>query len=242
MSVWYCIPSARPPEEADKCLSKWLERGYQVMVWRELDKFVTCDYHQFNNSVYPGYARAVNQMIAAILRRKFDHDVEWFVTGGDDTDPDPNHAADEIASQCKAHFGGTFGVMQPTGDRFAYSKAQGSAPIDRVAGSPWMGLDWCKRINQGRGPLWPEYEHMFVDEELQNVAIKYSAFWQRPDLIHLHHHFQRESDAINSKAKNATPDIIPPHLKHWCSAEHWKEAKELFTRRKASGFEGSEPL
>jgi hypothetical protein len=33
MSVWFCIPSARPPAEAEKCLARWRERGCKVALW-----------------------------------------------------------------------------------------------------------------------------------------------------------------------------------------------------------------
>ena len=102
-----------------------------------------------------------------------------------------------------------------------------------------MGREWCLRINQGKGPLWPEYKHMFDDEELQCVATKLGVFWQRPDLIHLHRHFQRESDALDAKAV-ARP--IPPHLVKANSKEHWDRVKALFEWRKANNFPGHEPL
>jgi hypothetical protein len=257
MSVWFCIPSARPPGEAEKCLRKWRERGYKIALWVDQGREVpACDFWM-SGAKYPGYAMAVNELVRTVIDTEIG---EWFVTGGDDTDPDPNRTAEEIAAQCSLEFGlrnpevsargtlrpkSTYGVMQPTGDRFAFSKhpypgfPNGSAPIDRVAGSPWLGRDWCLRINQGNGPLWSEYTHMFADEELQNVAIKHGVFWQRPDLIHSHHHFQRESDAIDSKAIGAPP---PAHLIEVNSTEHWLKYKKLFEQRRAAGFPGSEPL
>jgi hypothetical protein len=80
---------------------------------------------------------------------------------------------------------------------------------------------------------------MFVDEECQAVAIKYGAFWQRPDLIHLHRHFQRESDAIDS---NAVAKPTPAHLVEANSPEHWAKYKGIYTARQAAGFPGSDPL
>ena len=279
MSVWYCVPSARPSEEAEKCLSKWRKQGYRVAIQRDPGKNAPMPGVVGYARPYAGYAEAVNFLAREVLL--MEPSCDWVVTGGDDTEPDLNHTADEIAAQCSEHFLGrmkdiyppyrpewarriadypaspgnvaalaTFGVMQPTGDRFAYSKHQGSAPIDRVAGSPWMGREWCLRINQGRGPMWSGvpgsddplmqgYTHMFSDEELQNVAIKYGVFWQRPDLIHLHHHFQRESPAIDSKAIAAP---TPPHLIEANSPAHWEKYKKIFEDRKRAGFPGSEPL
>ncbi len=244
MSVWFCIPSARPPGESEPVLRAWRERGYKIALF--LDSHVALreriglfdramadhDHHPS----YPGYAEAVNLLCASILHD--DPACDWIVTGGDDTLPDPNHSAEEIAKQCTDNFaihqvvrmatdGPTFGVMQPTGDRFA------GGSIDRIAGSPWLGREWCLRANQGRGPFHPGFTHMFGDQCLQEVAMKLGVFWQRPDLIHLHRHFQRESDALNS------PAVIkprPPHLDRWNTREHWDESKALFDKLKADGF------
>lgn len=106
----------------------------------------------------------------------------------------------------------------------------GSAYIDRVAGSPWLGREWCERINGGQGPLWPEYTHMFVDEEVQAVAEKLGVFWQRPDLIHPHEHWGK------------TAQRPPEFLREVNSPAHWKRYGDLFARRKAQGFPGCMPL
>lgn len=254
MSVWFTIPSARPVAEAEKVLKLWRQQGYKIalfkdgMVARCRDR-VTEPLPQtfvFHAREYPGYANAVNCLIAAVL--KADPSAEWFVIGGDDTEPDLNHSAEEIARECTLTFTGkfypdhpldlpkplgTFGVMQPTGDRFA------GGSIDRIAGSAWIGREFARRINQGNGPLWPEYHHMFVDEELQNVAIKYGCFWQRPDLIQLHRHFMRANEKTTSEA---VVKPIPEHLVKWNTPEHWKESKLIFNTRKANDFPGSEPL
>lgn len=209
---------------------------------------------------YPGYATAINALIEWV--RVEDPDAEWFIAAGDDVYPDPNHTAEEIAAECADHFrdrtaemsygpamaggrtatpvaimGPTFGVMQPTGDRFA------GGSIDRIAGSAWIGREFARRAYGGNGPLWPEYTHMFVDEELQEVAKKLGVFWQRPDLIHLHRHYQRFSDDIHSTAVQMP---TPPHMEASCNdgytREHWIKYKAIFQKRKAEGFPGSEVL
>lgn len=252
MSAWLTIPSARPPAAAEPILAKWRKQGYKIAILRnpgECPPGIVEAADMTFEQRYDGYAAAVNQLVFSAIYR--DPDAEWFVIGGDDIEPDPNHNADEIAAQCSAHFAGlacvqhrscgcltciertrTFGVCQPTGDRYA------GGSIDRIAGSAWLGREFCKRINQGRGPLWPEYSHMFVDEELQSVAIKYGVFWQRPDLIQLHHHFMRQSKNIGSIAVSTPP---PPHLEKWNTKEHWQESQALFKARQAAGFPGSEP-
>lgn len=248
MSVWLTIPSARPPEEANTVLQKWRYMGYKIALFIDADKEQeakekVCDY--LGIGCYPGYAQAVNGLVRNVMA--YDPNAEWFIAGGDDTLPDPNHVADKIAEQCERHFspevlphwkkhtmpGTTFGVMQPTGDRFA------GGSIDRIAGSPWLGREWCERINQGNGPLWSECTHMFVDEICQRVAQKLGVFWQRPDLIHLHRHFMRESDAIDSRAVKKE---IPPHLVEWNSPAHWDEMKAIFKRLEAEDFASCMPI
>lgn len=236
MSAWYCIPSARPLNEAMRCVESWSVAGYGVMLRRDdALLWMHADGKSGSDRVagafkYGGYGFEVNILAKTAIQ---EFGAQWIVTGGDDTYPDPNHTAAEIAAQCEEHFKGTFGVMQPTGDRYA------GGCIDRIAGSPWMGREWCLRANGGAGPLWPEYTHCFVDEELQEVAQKLGVFWQRRDLIHLHKHFMRESDAVDAKAV-ARP--IPEHLREATSKAHWDTYKALFTARKAAGFPGHEPL
>jgi len=248
VSIWLAIPSKRPVEEAEKCLKEWRERGYKIAVWRDMfDSKVKCDIGM-TSGVYPGYAQAVNSLCCDILSR--DPQAEWIVAAGDDTLPDPNHSAEEIARECSLRFceysdpfnpesrvfTGTFGVMQPTGDR-DFGDAQGPY-IDRVAGSPWIGREFARRMYGGNGPYWPEYTHMGVDEEIQAVAIKYGVFWQRPDLIHYHDHWGRPRKG----EKMGMADRMPDFLAKANSPEEWKRYKAIYAARKAAGFPGSEPI
>lgn len=249
MSVaWYCIPSARPVAEANLVLTKWRERGFKIALWRDDDRDMPiCDLVLMNRE-YPGYARAVNALAKEVLTR--DAECQWIVTGGDDVEPDPNHTADEIAWQCSLHFeklympdvGGfslrpTFGVMQPTGDRWGEQPELGNlhplrtAYIDRVAGSPWLGREWCERANQGKGPLYPDFHHMFVDEFLQASAQKQGVFWQRRDLTHMHNHWQRGGGKP-----------CPSFLQRVSGPAHWNKSQALFERLKAKNFVDGDPL
>jgi hypothetical protein len=243
MSVWLCIPSARAVEQAGPVLRKWRERGYSIAVWRDEMDWPLGISNYIRAGAYPGYAVAVNTLIRDVMQA--DSQAEWFVTGGDDVEPDANYTAEEIARQCRSYFYAlhhrndeTFGVMQPTGDRWGIEHRHlgktGSAYIDRVCGSPWMGREFCRRIYGGKGPLWPEFTHMFVDEHLQEVALRRGILWQRPDLIHYHRHWAREegADAFST----------PEHLKKWAGAQHWKESKAIFDRLKAGGFKEAEGL
>jgi hypothetical protein len=254
MSVWLCIPSKRLPEEAEKVLKLWRERGYKIALWRD-EPFQgwggVCD-EFFDSPRYPGYACVCNSLIAVVSKTY--RDAEWFVTGGDDVEPDANHSAEEIARHCqgfftKLHYGNeahhaadlgplsTFGVMQPTGDR--WGDKQG-AYIDRVCGSPWLGREFCRRMYQGDGPYFPGYTHMGVDEELQAVAIKLGVLWQCPDLIHLHRHWGRGPDQNPNHLVNRA--TMPEFLKKVNTREHWDAYKKLFAERQAAGFPGHEPI
>jgi hypothetical protein len=239
MSVWFAIPSARPPEERDPRLQLWRERGYKLAISvvkgtpaPDADLLITYP-------KYPGWARAVNSLANILVR---DYDAQWIVTGGDDYEPDLSHAAEEIAEECSEHFGGTWGVMQPTGDRWGASEpwAQQMYPdapayLDRICGSPWLGREFCQRINEGHGPLWPEYAHMFADEELQCVAQRYGILWQRRDLIQLHQHWAR-------RPEGASAEDCPEFLRWTTTPQHWDESKALFSARKADDFPGHEPI
>lgn len=278
MTVWYCIPSARPPAEANEILKLWRAQGYKIALMCDSKPDAEAKIHDACLvQEYPGYSKAVNELIHNIIwdgpTYHFpDPDAEWFVTGGDDVAPDANHTAEEIARQCSQHFKdiyrrvmysyasdysatlthqnhedlriiSTFGVMQPTGDRFA------DGSIDRICGSPWMGREFCRRAYGGNGPMWPEYFHMFNDEELQHVAIKLGCFWQRPDLIHLHHWWGRRDLSINSPATGWTGNpaaptraVAPKHLERANSQENWDAMKAIFESRRRAGFPGHEPV
>ena len=100
--------------------------------------------------------------------------------------------------------------------------------IDRVAGSPWMGAEYCRRMYAGDGALFRGYWHMHVDEEAQAVAQMLGVFWQRRDLSHLHRHWTREGVAE------------PQYLSR--ANRGFSKSARLFKRRKAMRFPGHEPL
>lgn len=267
MSVWLTIPSARPAAEAKPILDLWRTRGYKIALWcdsaddakAKAPDWWTANPRDFrgHTDTYPGYAYAVNHLIKCVC--EIDPDAQWFIAAGDDTEPDPTKTADEIAAECIDHFEGIhqargfdpgiapvykmgqFGVMQPTGDRWHEGVGGfANAPIDRVCGSAWYGREYCRRMYRGDGPLYVGYRHMFVDEEAQEVAIKMGVLWQRRDLVQIHRHWGR--GATDSERVTMRPGLIPPHLEKWNTAQHWQEAKALFTSRKAAGFPGHEPI
>lgn len=255
MSCWFCIPSKRPPAEAQTCIDAWRDMGYNVAVCRErYDGALRVDMLLWVES-YLGWAASTNKLVRDIMANSTH--AQWFVAGGDDYWPDPNKRADEIAEECGEYFGmrpdlawwgedsiskrmhkramgwgyqdSTFGVMQPTGDPWSDSNGR---IIERIAGSPWLGREWCRRAYGGDGPLPPYYKHNFADEELQLVAQNLGVFWQRPDLVQEHRHWGRPGK----------PGGYRPSWWNTQCGSDFGVARELFEQRKAAGFPGHELL
>ena len=241
MSVYFAIPSCRPAAEAGPVLARWRAAGYRVALLRQGEPVVEADI-TIPTDRYLGWAASINILARFILGH--DSKAQWIVSGGDDVLPDPDRDAARIASECELHFACgldadlgacwaeiptprfTFGVMQPTGDLDLWP---GSA-IDRFAGSPWMGREFCRRMYQGKGPMFEGYPHNWADEELQEVATQLGVFWQRPDITHRHEHWMR-TGAVRPK---------PPS---WDAiAQDYQDYHRLFRSRKAKGWPGHEPL
>lgn len=214
--VWYCVPSKRADGGT---LCEWKQRGYRVAVWRDAgDDPLPLFVDAILTGEYPGYAQAVNTLVLWVLGQ--DPTVQWVVSGGDDVLPDAYHTAHEIAARCTAHFKGTFGVMQPTGDGHG---------IESICGSPWIGREFALRVNGGTGPFWYEYHHNFVDNELQEVASRLGVFCQMKDLAHKHKNWMWDPKPVR-----------PAFLDKAYSRPEWDKALALFTQRKQMGFPGHE--
>ena len=285
-SVWYVIPSKRKPEECAARLQRWRDQGYNIALF--VDRADEADGKPHDLVVvgeYAGYPATVNRLMKMVFEA--DSGCSWCVTGGDDMLPDPNVPALTIARQCSDHFrhhalsypkwcanwtaGITFGVMQPTGDRwgehetvnnhaFVARDPTGFGPtsdvcqhcwlpanhpkhllgayIDRVAGSPWIGREFARRVYRGNGPFWPEFYHMFDDEHLQCVATKLGVFWQRRDLTHLHEHWGRPREGERLGQASRMPDFLVTAN----SRANWDRSKAIFERLKAGGFAEAEDV
>lgn len=210
-------------------MKSWKDAGYGVALLRDPGaEPVECADLTVSGR-YRGYSQSVNMLASLVMNA--DPECLFIIAAGDDTMPDASIPPDQIASELIGHAQGTMLVCQPTGDPWRDVRGR---IIERIAGSPWLGREWCRRINQGRGPLWPEYTHCFADEELQCVAQRLGVFWQRPDLVHLHHNWARK--------EGATYEDMPAFLSEANSAAHWAKYSALFHERKAAGFPGSEPI
>ena len=243
MAVWMVCPSARSAAESSTVFEQWKMRGCKLAIWRDAGDRTNLDTDFLVRAEYPGYAKANNFLIRCVLNT--DPACDWVVVGSDDTLPD-RHDPEEIADQCSRHFGvvqhiiesdiphSTFGIVQPTGDRFA------GGHIDRICGSPWIGREFARRMYGGNGPYWDGYSHIFADQEIQEVAQKYGVLWQRPDLIHLHNHWTRDSLAVNAQADYRRPR--PKFLDEVYSPKNWNEVDGKFKERRAKNFPGHEPV
>jgi hypothetical protein len=224
VTVWFAIPSKRDPATAETYLNHWRERGYKIALWRDQDDPAIAADFTATAPVYPGYHGAINGLARCI--RSLDLNAEWIVTGGDDMLPDPNKTAEEIGAECSEHFKGSFGVMQPTGDKWA-----GSDP-GAICGSPWMGREFCRRMYGGKGPFCEAYPHMWGDEEMHIITSRLGILWNRPDLTHFHGHFRRNAGFKLSQRPS------------WMvrNDECYTKYKPLFEARKRAGFPGHEPI
>ena len=243
-SVWMVCPSARSAAESSTVFEQWKMRGYKLAIWRDAGDRANLEADFLVRADYPGYAQANNFLIRCVLN--MDAGCDWVVVGSDDTLPDQRNP-EEIAIECSHHFAWeksqrsgqfenpcTFGICQPTGDRFA------GGHIDRICGSPWIGREFARRMYGGNGPYWEGYSHIFADEEVQAVAQKYGVLWQRPDLIHLHNHWTRDSLAVNAQADYRRPR--PKFLDEVYSPRNWNEVDAIFKERRRNNFPGHEPI
>ena len=232
--VWLCIPSAAPAPRLNEALARWQQLGYYTAIFRDIESRPLLHDGVWTNVVdadithygkYEGYAAAVNKLCHAVTKQH--PEAEWFVAGGDDIQPDPSHHAHDIAKECNSYFGGTFGIMEPTGDRWL-EDAEGKCSAERVCIAPWMGREWVDHGYAGKGPYPEGYYHFFADEELKLVAERLGMLWQRPDLTQYHDNWQREGGRQR-----------PAYLEKAAKARDRDLA--LFLERKAAGFPGSGP-
>ena len=223
MATWFCIPSIRPDGGS---LPLWKARGYKLAVFRDNGApRLPFEADIVIHDGYISYPKAVNLLIR--LAAYMEPQAQWFVVAGDDIDPDPQHDPQVIADQCTAQFNGTFGVMQPTGDRWCIDD-RGTCSSERVCDSPWIGREFALRSYKGPGPFCEEYFHFFVDEELHCVATKLGVLWHRRNIFQVHHHWSREH-------RERPAHLHPARL-------DWNKSKHFFIQRKAAGFPGYEPL
>ena len=220
--VWLALPSANI-EMASKTFPVWRQKGYKIAAVvpdRLSDQYSSLvDLMVLESKIggYQGWPKSVNHL------SKLLSDYEIIIAAGDDMYPDSDYEAHQLRLQFVRHFGGTFGVMQPYGDKFG---SMACDTCEQICGSAWLGKEFRERINQGKGPMWEEYWHMWADTELYQVATKYNCLWIRGDLKQYHEHRIRGTHTFR-------PTIPPGNT---------KQAETIYRNRKANNFPNSEPL
>jgi hypothetical protein len=218
--VWLALPSANI-KMAKKIFPIWKAKGYKIAVicpdnvQTEYSSIVDLKITESSIGGYKGWPKSVNHLSNVLSN------VEIIIAAGDDMHPDPNYDAHELRLQFVRHFGGTMGVMQPYGDKFGSMACE---TCEQICGSAWLGKEFRNRINQGKGPMWEEYWHMWADTELYQIASKYNCLWVRSDLTQYHEHRIRGSHTFRP--------TIP--------AGNMKVAQKIYEQRKKEGFPGSE--
>lgn len=218
--VWLALPSANI-QIAKKTFPKWKEKGYNIAVICP-DKF-SKDYLNITDKIvleseiggYKGWAKSVNYLSKKL--EKYD----ILIAAGDDMYPDPNYESHELRLQFIRHFGGTFGVMQPYGDKFG---SLACPSCEQICGSAWLGKDFRNKINKGNGPIWEEYWHMWADTELYQVALKHNCLWIREDISQYHEH--------RIRGKHNFRPTIP--------SGETNKGQKLYFHRKKNNFPGTQ--
>jgi 2-polyprenyl-3-methyl-5-hydroxy-6-metoxy-1,4-benzoquinol methylase len=139
------------------------------------------------------------------------------VVVGDDVLPDPDFSAQVLGHAFLEAFPDSFGVMQPTGDRYGC--------WDIAAVSPWIGRRFIEEAYGGGGPFWPGYYHYWSDCELQTAATRLNVFIQHPEINQYHDHWERKKGQKR-----------PVYLEE-AKAQHDKD-KALYHRRARADFPG----
>lgn len=212
--IWAVWPSANP-KLADKCAALWNAAGYKTAVLID-DKWDSPLGIEHPSRViwggeWKGYPNAMN-----LLCREVPGDVVVCIS--DDILPPKEETKEVIYSKFMERFPDTFGVMQPTGDKFG--------SIDICCPCPWIGRAFIDEAYGGSGPYNTVYFHYYSDKEIMDVAVLMDAFQARPDLTQYHDHWQR------GKKKR------PQHLQK--ALERWKKDKNTCLDREAAGYPGHE--
>ena len=214
--AWFCIPSARPADEANRCLDEWQRRGYGTAVFVDAGRPAPrADI--IMSGPYDGFAKATNTLCRRVCVKH--PEVVACICGGDDITPVPDRSADELADEFAGHFPNLCGVMHPCGDGFTAN--------DCCLISPWLGREYVRRAYQGNGPWCEAYRHYWVDADGYEVAKRAGVLWLRSDLSQFHHHWTRTKGATR-----------PAHLVKWAALN--SVDAQTYRERKAAGFPGSE--
>ncbi len=210
MDIWVVWPTVHL-DQSNKMIPIWKSFGYKVAILAN---------PPFTHGHFPEADRVIVQkkwlgfpVAANILCKEVPGNI--VVVAGDDLYPDPESNAEEIGTHFLKRFPDTFGLVQPTGDKFGC--------WDKCAVSPWIGRAFIEKAYGGNGPYREEYFHYFSDQELQEYAIKMNVFEQFKYVTQFHDHWQRQEKPSR-----------PGHLIQ--AGAKWRKDKQIFEQRKKEGF------
>jgi hypothetical protein len=216
----YLIPTANPALAAE-CFRAWRSMGWDTFALVDgndvLDAAILDVVNfVFRQNDYPGWGESFNIMARTL------HEYDWLATGGDDVWPDPMRYAETIGNELSAHFNGTFGVCQPSADRWAWNKNGTTAPI---CYAPIIGAEFARRWNGGKGAFWPGYFQWCADAELHGATE--GLLLERPDLMFDHRHVSKDGR---------------PSPAYKTGKQHrWQADWDLYEQRRRDRFPGHEP-
>lgn len=219
MKCAYVIPTANPAL-AGECFAAWRAMGWDTYAVVESDSPIENATGIFRQDTYPGWGESFNFGVRQLAGR-----YDWYATGGDDCFPDPHVGAERIGRELTSRFGGTFGVCQATGDRWAWNKFGAVSPI---AFAPFIGAEFARRWNGGAGAFWPGYYQWFADNALYDTAKLAGLFLERPDWTVDHRH-------VSKVGKPSPAYKIEKHPR-------WQGDHDLYHAMRSKGFPGHEPI
>lgn len=226
MRHFVVYPSADYYHKGLVCAKNWRQRGYQILIGDDgplpTSPHPSIKIQCIPTDPFPGYYKVINYLVRVAFEL---YDTDLVTCIGDDMDP-PKQDAQWIAMKYFERFPDGSGVLQGTGDRQG-DTIEGKVASERICGSPTFGRGWWRRGYGGKGPFYDGYRSFYADEDLKLVAEKHGLLWQNPDITIFHRHWSWHGDKR------------PYHER---ASLNWQADQDLFLRRKAEGFPGSEPL
>lgn len=212
--IWAAFPSGNS-EAAAICVKAWQDAGYKVAVLIDDEQAdVPCDL-LYQTDSYGGTAASfkilVNEMLGEGAR--------LMALINDDFFPTFNASAENVANRYACHFPDGCGALQPTGDWYA--------ALSWCCPSPVVDAEFAKRFNGGMGVFWPEYYHLYCDQEFRDVTRRIGCLVET-DMIGFEHRHRTRGHA----------DQLPAEKRQKIVARHDAD-KALFLSRQAAGFPGA---
>lgn len=261
MSVYFAIPSARPAAEAIPVLAQWSRMGYRVALLRQGKPLGASI--EIATDCYLGWAASINYLCKYILQR--DPEASWIVSGGDDTLPDPDHTADEIAAQCSEHFRklhwpkcwhwpGGYTREGAIAAGLAEQKPQSLWSAELAEAAQTLG------VMQPTGDLraWPNSRiDTFAGSPWLGREWCWRAYGGKGPLYAGYHHCWADEElqavAIQQGVFWQRPDLTHSHMHHLRErrpapayadmiGSDYGAGRPTFLERKAAGWPGSEPI